>query len=78
MMNPAILFKLQGAWKNFTQNHPKFPAFLQAVGSSSIEAGSVVEITITTQEGEALQSNVRLTESDMELIRSIKELTSKG
>lgn len=78
MLNPAILFKVQGAWKNFTQNHPKFPAFLMAVKESNIGEGSIAEIKITTQEGKTLQTNVRLTTSDMELIETLKNISSQG
>lgn len=74
-MNPAVLFKIQGAWKVFAQNHPKFPLFLQAVQTTPITSGSVVDVKITNAEGKVLQTNVRLTESDMELIQTLKELT---
>lgn len=76
-MNPAALFKIQGAWKTFVQNHPKFPLFLQALQGTPIAAGSVVEVKITNAEGKVLQTNVRLTESDLELIQTIKDLAKK-
>lgn len=73
-MNPAALFRLKGAWQNFTQNHPKFPLFLQAVQNTPMQAGTVIDLKITTAEGKTMQTNVRLTESDLELIASLRDM----
>ena len=37
MVNPAMIFKIKGMWDEFTANHPKFPRFLQAAASQSLE-----------------------------------------
>ena len=73
-MNPTALFRLKGAWQSFTQNHPKFPLFLQAVQNTPMQAGTVIDLKITTAEGKTMQTNVRLTASDLELIASLRDL----
>lgn len=74
MMNPAKLFKLKSAWDTFTKNHPKFPQFLSAVQQNAIREGSIIEINVTTPEGKTLSTNLKLTASDMELLRSLSEM----
>lgn len=73
-MNPTALFRLKGAWQSFTQNHPKFPLFLQAVQNTPMQAGTVIDLKITTTEGKTMQTNVRLTASDLELIASLRDM----
>lgn len=75
MVNPGKLLKLKGSWDAFVANHPKFPLFLNAVKKSGIVEGSIIEITVTTPTGEKINSNVRLTQSDIEAIRNITELS---
>lgn len=74
-MNPAMLFKIKGAWEKFVQNHPKFPLFLRAASTSGIREGYIIEVKITDTDGKAICTNVKLTESDMELIGMIKDMS---
>lgn len=46
-MNPSAIMKIMNAKNKFVENHPKFTAFLSAVYSRGIEAGTVIEITVT-------------------------------
>lgn len=75
-MNPAMLFKIKGAWEKFVQNHQKFPLFLRAASTSGIREGYIIEVKITDTDGKAICTNVKLTESDMELIGMIKDMSS--
>lgn len=75
-MNPAMLFKIKGAWEKFVQNHPKFPLFLRAASTSGIREGYIIEVKITDTDGKAICTNVKFTESDMELIGMIKDMSS--
>lgn len=75
-MNPAMLFKIKGAWEKFVQNHPKFPLFLRAASTSGIREGYIIEVKITDTDGKAICTNVKLTESDMELMGMIKDMSS--
>ncbi len=74
MFNPAMIFKIKSMWERFERNHPKFPRFLRVVGDECIQAGTIIEISVTKADGENITSNIRLTEDDMELIRTMKEL----
>ena len=78
MVNPAMIFKMKSMWDEFTDNHPKFPRFIQAVASQRLEEGTVIEMTIRRPDGDTLTSNVKLTASDLALIDQLKELGTSG
>lgn len=75
MMNPAKILKLKGAWDKFTQNHPKFPMFMNAIRNQGIEDGAVIEIIITSPEGKVLSTNLKVSQSDKELFTELAELS---
>lgn len=75
MINPAKLLKFKGAWDTFTNNHPKFPRFLDAIYNKALNEGTVIEITVTTSSGENISSNLRLTASDIALFKELKDLS---
>ncbi len=66
------MFRAMQAWNTFRKNHPKFPAFLDAVRREGIHEGTVVDLKITTPDGKALETNFRVTESDLELFEMLK------
>ncbi len=67
-INPMELMKLKGRLDLFTQQHPRFPAFLKDIGDHAIMPGTVIEIRATTPDGREYISNIRLTEDDVETI----------
>ncbi len=73
-MNPMALLQLQEAWNKFKSNHPKFPLFMDAVAKEGIRENTVIEVSITTDEGKSYSTNVKLTPSDMELIGLLKSI----
>ncbi|MBD5452952.1 MAG: hypothetical protein HDR30_01315 [Lachnospiraceae bacterium] len=73
--NPTAIFQMMNLWNKFKQNHPKFPKFMTAVYQNGIKEGSIIEINVTTADGQSLNSNLKITASDMELIEQLKELT---
>lgn len=75
MMNPAALFKIKGMWERFTQNHPKFPMFLQAVGNNAITEGSIIEVKVVKTDGESITTNIRVTADDMELFHELSQMS---
>lgn len=75
--NPAALFQLMNLWNRFQNSHPKFPKFLKAVTQNGIKEGSIVEIRVTTAEGENFDSNLKITADDMEMIEQIKNMSMK-
>ena len=72
-MNIGNMMKISGAWNTFKKNHPKFPAFCQAVSRKGIREGSIIEITFTTPEGEKIETNLKVKESDLELLKQLSE-----
>ena len=76
MVNPSIIFKIKGLWNQFTSQHPKFPLFLKAVSEKGLEEDAVIEIKITTNEGEHYQTNLKITKSDLELFDAIKQMSA--
>ena len=75
MFNPTMIFQIKNMWDRFQKNHPKFPRFLQVVGSEYIQAGTVLEISVTKANGENVTSNIKLNEEDMELIVAMRDLS---
>ncbi|MBE5963937.1 MAG: hypothetical protein IKL73_02080 [Lachnospiraceae bacterium] len=71
-MNPAMIFQMKKHWETFVANHPKFPLFLRAAKDNGISVGSIIDVTITTADGKSISTNVKLTESDMQLFEAIK------
>ena len=77
MMNPAMLMKLMSAKNTFTQNHPKFVAFLGMIFSKGITEGTIIEITVTRPGEEPITSNMKVQQSDLELMDELKTLVKK-
>lgn len=73
-INPLKLLQLKASWEQFKVRHPKFLSFLNTVNKDGFAAGDVVEITITNSEGKAISANIKVTEADVRLIGTLKEL----
>ena len=73
--NPAAILQMMNLWNKFKQNHPKFPKFMTAVYQNGIKEGSIIEINVTTADGQSLNSNLKISADDMELIDQLKNLT---
>lgn len=74
MFNPSSLMKIMNAKNVFTGNHPKFAAFLQAVFSKEIEEGTVIEISVTRPGENPMTSNIKVCQSDLELLRELASM----
>lgn len=74
MINPMKLMQVKNMLTRLRDNHPKFPAFMQAVAQRGFCADTVIEITVTTPNGERLESNLKLKESDIEVLREMQNL----
>lgn len=73
-MNPVALLKAKKSWETFVKNHPRVPAFLQAVQGTGIQEGTIIEVSVTTPEGRNMMTNVKLTASDMQAFEALKGL----
>lgn len=49
--NFGNMMKIMNAWNTFKQNHPKFPAFCNAVSKRGIREGSILEVTYISPGG---------------------------
>ena len=67
--NPMELMKLKGRLDLFSQQHPRFPAFLKDIGDHAIEPGHIIEIKAVTPDGREYLSNIRLTQDDVETVQ---------
>ncbi len=73
-MNAASMLKLMSARNQFNNNHPKFGAFLKAVFSRQIEEGTVIELSVTRPGEEPVATNIKVQQSDLELLEELKGL----
>ena len=74
-MNPASILKFLSAKKQFEDNHPKFEAFVRTILSRPLEEGTVLEITVTRPGEKPMTGNIRLQQSDLELLAELKEMS---
>lgn len=74
MINPASVIKIMNAKNKFTANHPKFVAFLERVFSLGMTEGTMIEITVTRPGEEPIATNMRVQQSDLELMRELKDI----
>jgi hypothetical protein len=68
--------KLMSAKKQFEQVHPKVVSFCRSLASQGIEAGTVIEVTVTKPDGSTLTTNMRVQQSDLDLVEDLKSLKS--
>ena len=73
-MNPASIMKMMKAKNTFTANLPMVVSFLQYAFGSGIPGDSVIEITVTKPGQEPVTSNIKVQQSDLELLESLKDL----
>jgi hypothetical protein len=71
MMNPAKLLKMKSVLDKFSKSHPKFVQFLDVAQKNAIEEGTVIDINVTSASGKTLSSNLKLTQSDVEMFREL-------
>ncbi len=76
MMNPNMLMKLMSAKNKFTQNHPKFEAFVKTVflGNNAVPEGTIIEVTVTKPGEAPVSANLRVQQSDLELVEELRNL----
>ena len=74
-MNPASILKFLSAKKQFEDNHPKFEAFVRTVLSRPLEEVTVLVVTVTRPGEKPMTGNIKLLQSDLELLAELKELS---
>lgn len=74
MLDFGSIMKIKSAWDTFTRNHPKFMPFMQAVGREAIGDGTIIEIKVISPEGKEFNTNMKLTQSDLDLFAQIRNM----
>ena len=77
MLNPLTMMKHNQAKNKFISNHPKFASFFKSIFSRKIEAGTIIEITVKRPGETPITSNMKVTESDIELFENVKDIIKK-
>jgi hypothetical protein len=72
-MNMGNMMKLMNLQNQFVKTHPKFATFFQNMLTQGIEEGSVIEITVTKPDGTATTGNMRVQQSDLEMLKELKK-----
>ena len=75
-MNPMALLKIKEMADGFNARHPKLGLFFRHVGSK-IDTGAVLELSVTTPNGEKIRTNFKVTDEDKELLQAISSLVGK-
>ena len=70
-MNPIDMLQLGAKVQTFKEQHPRFPAFIKKVGKEAVAEGAIMEVKITSVEGQDYVTNLRLTADDIDLLRMI-------
>ena len=68
------IFQLKNLWDRFIRNHPKLPMFGKAVVGQALHEGTIIEINVTTAEGQNLVTNLKLNAEDMALLEEALKL----
>lgn len=77
MINPASMMKMMKAKNKFTENHPRFVAFLSAAFSGGMEEDTIIEISVEKPGQNKITSNIKIKQSDLELLEELKGLAGK-
>jgi hypothetical protein len=75
-MNVQQLMQLNGMKNKFTKNHPMVPKFLKKIRKDGLEVNDVIEITVKKENGEDCTANIKIQESDLELLNQLMTLGS--
>ena len=77
MINPMSMMKMMQAKNKFTENHPRFVQFLGAAFSGGIEEDTIIEISVQKPGQNKITSNIKVKQSDLELLAELKNLAGK-
>lgn len=73
-LNPMQLFGLKNDLEKFKNNHPRFIQFIQTAAQEGMREGTVLECKVVTPEGREMQTNIRVTQADLELFEKLKAM----
>ena len=74
MMDFGMMFKLKGMWDRFCKNHSMFPKFIKSFQKNGVNVDDIIDIKITYANGTDIETNIKVTQSDLELFEQLKQL----
>ena len=72
--NIGNIMKITGAWNTFKSNHPSSRHSVRRFHAKGLKKEAIIEIAITTPEGEKIETNLKVKDSDLELLKQLSEL----
>jgi len=75
-LNPMQIIKLKERLNSFRTRHPGFTRFIGVLRRDGVPEGSVLDVKITYPDGRTGTTNFRVSDEDIEFIRTIAELGS--
>lgn len=76
-ISPMEMMKMKQRLDLFNSDHPRIAPFIHAV-QGDLREGTVLELKVTTPEGEEKVSNIRLNSDDVETLGMISRLNGKN
>ena len=73
-MNPSAMMQVMSAINTFKGTHPKFTSFMEKCIKNGLSEGTVIEVTVTRPGEEPETTNMKVMQSDIELIRALKDI----
>ena len=77
-MNPMALLTLKSSFEKFQNNHPRFIQFAQAIMQMGIKEGTILECKVVTPDGKELQTNLKITQDDLDMFEKLKEMSKNA
>lgn len=72
-INPMMLMQLKSKLDGFNARHPKLKRFFGDV-FSKLEAGDVLEISVTKANGNKIKTNFRVSEEDRQMLSELSSM----
>ena len=76
-MNTMAVMKLRPLMERFHENHPAIPQFMHTA-ASGLEVDGFIGLKVTNAAGQKIEANIKLTEEDIELFNSFRELLAEA
>ncbi|MFR2017360.1 MAG: hypothetical protein ACLS27_01720 [Eubacterium sp.] len=75
--NPMALLQIKEKAEGFNSRHPKLAMFFKDAGSR-IDTGAVLELSVTTPDGNKIHTNFRVCEEDKEFLAMLTSLAGQN
>ncbi len=77
MKNPMKLLQLSKQYDAFVGRHPKFMRYMAYITDHYMDEGSVLDVTVTDVNGQAVHGNAKLTAEDVAFLKELRQLLGK-